>query len=1382
MPRILDQRILLLVISFSASLQSTKVLSKWKKCGDPECEKAMSRVQAITDYLGPDCRYLNFKAGEEIIVYSKLSRENENLWTGSKGKDFGYFPRDAVKVEEVLIGEEVEVLTKETDFLCLHEDKYTFENEDNTLYDHDKESEYSLSDVDSKLHENELLQYTRDPIQNEETTESVSENDSEESHIQKSVNRELVRTDDTEEPQMQNSLPVEPVQTQSSWISGWFTTESENYEEPLKAVNESSEANKYQGRKTEETDENYLQEPNDKEEQESSTSGWFQGGLTSFLYFGEENEDVDLASEKNDPQNHDVSGVPEHSSTEQETTAINVLSEEEKTESQESQSNWFNLGLSDVLSFGHAEEATVTREDQRGRGTTDQANRNEEGQTLDQKELHMDKESKEIVNEVTDEESKNYAQKITNSSSNRPDPGEIPASAHTLNNTKNTSSSTESSFDILTCDKEKPIEPYSSEENLVLENHLLRNTDDEKKNQESESRRGQSGVGRRKLLEETSEKEHEMYVAIGSEHDSDQDSEATAIASVNSETKMDRSGPDSEADVRKSSSDAIQNYVPSNEGGWIHQILLCLNALEIRETIKTASSAVMIIVTTAVASLPEDMRPGPDLYGFPWEIVICAGVVGALTILLFLYRSYQSVRSRLYVGREKQLANKIAELVEEKCKILEKLSLCKKEFEDLQLSLKDGNTMKESTDTSFFEEMHEKLNKSNLELNEEIENLEKELEEEKSKQSENDALVTEIQEKVESLESEEKSVRSQIDEAKSTLKVYQINTERLKTSVQDAVDENSHLQESEKQLLQEAEGWGERLSELNEQTKMLESSKTDVEEVLKNKESQIKSLTQYILNMKDWSSAIREDGDAEDNNWDTDIKGETENGEHLDDEQKRTVKKLIYAAKLNACLKTMEAERDQMYSKLSDENKAKGELTERIENLQSQQASLRSENEHFESEVQKLQQKLKVMTELYQENEMKLHRKLTVEERERLQKEEKLSKVDEKIIHAAEELNSYRDRAKDLEEELERTIRSYENQITSHEKKAHDNWLTARAAERYLNDIKKENAHNRQKLTEAEFKLELLEKDPYALDIPVRPFGREHSPYGPSPMGRPSSETRAFLSPPTLLEGPLRLSPMLPGGGGGRGSRGPTAMYEAGSERGELNSDRLTDPHRPPSDTGSLSPPWERDHRIILPPPGEPYADPVLPARRQERFFPNPPNSGRLSGPAELRTYNVQSFDKTDGQTSSEHSPQTEPSGDGMKDHSTLSSSFPDQPLAPESEAVRSGFAPPPFPPVRPPLMPVDPRAPPVPFMRRGPPFPPPPPAGIYGPRECFPVRDFGPPRPPLPIRNPFPMRPYPHYPPQRPGFLPPPPPPENRVEPSQSDPPAVEPEPQQET
>uniref|UniRef100_A0A8B9BUB9 SH3 domain-containing protein n=1 Tax=Anser brachyrhynchus TaxID=132585 RepID=A0A8B9BUB9_9AVES len=1118
MSRVLDQRIVLLVISFITSLQSTKVLSEWKKCGDRECES--NRVQATTDYSGPDCRYLNFKTGEEIIVYSKLSRKNENLWTGSKGKDFGYFPKDAVKVEEVLIVEEVEVLTKETDFLCLDGDEYVFENEDSALLDPNKESEYSASDAESKLQENELLNHIRDSNQNEEGVESVFGNDSKESQSQEeSASEKLVtenenRNEDAEQPEIQDSLPLKPIPAQSSWIvsdiAGWFTTGNKNDEETLKAITESLEENSYRGRKIV-TAENELEEPNDKEEQEPIASGWFQGGLTDFLYFGKEKVDVGPVSEKNDPEVYDVPGVDGHSDNEHETAVMELLIEEQNIESQKSQSNWFNLGLSNVLNFGHAEKDTIATEDQQSRATENKASKNEEMQALNQKVSRMDKESKETVKAVTDED-EIYAKEIIDSNSNMPNAGEIPASVHTLSDTKSTSSSTGSYFDILIGNKEEPVEPYHSEQELVSES-------------------------------------------------------------------------------------------------WIYQILLCLDALEITELMKSVFSAMTSIIKKAVASLPEEMRPGPDLYGFPWELVFCAAIVGAFTVFLFLYRSYQSVSVQIEIVTE----------------------------------------------------THEKLNKSNSELNQEIANLEKELEEEKSKQSENDNLV-------------------RINIILSLL-LYQINTERLKTSVQDAVDENCHLQESEKQLLKEAEGWDERFSELNEQTKMFESSKTDIEEVLKNKESQVKSLTQYLLKMKDWSSAIRDDDDTEDDHWDTDIKGETENGEHLG---------MIC---FNRCFKNREPTKFQESGK--------------IKNLQSEQVSLQSENERFESEVQKLQQKLKVMTELYQENEMKLHRKLTVEERERLQKEEKLSKVDEKINHAAEELNSYRQRAKDLEEELERTIRSYQNQ------------LTARAAERHLNDIRKENAHNRQKLTEAEFKLDLLEKDPYALDVPVRPFGREHSPYGPSPMGRPSSETRAFLSPPTLLEGPLRLSPMLPGGGGGRGSRGPgsTVMYEASNERGELSSDRLPDPHRPPSDTGSLSPPWDRERRIILPPPGEPYSDPVLPPRRQERFFPNPPNTGRLSGPAELRTYNMQSFDKTGGNSN-------------FSVFVVLQDSLPDQPLASESEAVSSGFAPPPFPPVRPPLMPMDPRGP---FMRRGPPFPPPPPAGMYGPRECFPVRDFGPPRPPMP-------------------------------------------------
>nr|XP_033808109.1 melanoma inhibitory activity protein 2 isoform X2 [Geotrypetes seraphini] len=716
-----------------------------------------------------------------------------------------------------------------------------------------------------------------------------------------------------------------------------------------------------------------------------------------------------------------------------------------------------------------------------------------------------------------------------------------------------------------------------------------------------------------------------------------------------------------------------------------------LKTPEICSFVMGAVSAVATCIKKLMEAFPEDLKPDLGQNEFPWEMVFCAVIVGLFTVLLFICRTCQSIKSRLYVGRERQLATKVAELVEEKCSILEKLSLCKQQYEELESSLKEADLLKELCGATCLEATSEELNRSNTVLQNEMKNLEEELEEEKSKRLQQDSLLSEIQKRIESLEIEAKTIKSQAEEARITLKVFQISRDRLEISLQDALEERSRIQESNQQLSHEAEGWDERLSELSEQTKMLESSKRDTDDALNNKESQIKSLTECLLAMKEWSSELGGENDSKDNSWEVEMKSETENGEHLDDVQKRTVKKLIYAAKLSASLKTLETERDQIYAKLSDEIKAKEELADRIKQLQNEQSSLHSETSHFESEVQKLQQKLRVMTEMYQENEMKLHRKLTVEEKYRLQKEEKLSKVDEKINHAAEELNSYRIRAKDLEEELEKTIRSFQSQITSHEKKAHDNWLAARAAERQLNDFRKENTHNRQKLTEAEFKLELLEKDPYAFDVSNAAFGRENSPRGPSPLGRPSSETRAFLSPPTLLEGPLRLSPGLPG---------------VGEQDGQ-----------PPSEnTSGYDPSGNRP-------------------------------KGNFGVPGLLNV-------------SDRHLPGIEASG--------------------------PGYVPSPYPPIRSPLFPMDPRGS---FLRRGPLFPPPPHPGMYGPREYFPPRDFaGVPHPPPAMRNPFPPWPLPNFLPQRAGFFPPQAPPENRNEPpselthhSSSTPSAVNAEMQQE-
>ncbi|XP_040824464.1 melanoma inhibitory activity protein 2 isoform X16 [Ochotona curzoniae] len=710
-----------------------------------------------------------------------------------------------------------------------------------------------------------------------------------------------------------------------------------------------------------------------------------------------------------------------------------------------------------------------------------------------------------------------------------------------------------------------------------------------------------------------------------------------------------------------------------------------------------------------VATLPEDMR-SQNPYGFPWEWVILAAIVGIFAVFLFLWRSVQSIRSRLYVGKEKKLAVKLSELITEKCKLLEKISLAEKE------------------------ETYEKLESLKTKLEDEVFCLEKQLEEEKSKHSEQDELFAEILQSLRSLEDESKSLKSQVAEAKTTFKVFQMNEERLKIAIKEASNENSQLQESQKQFSQETEIWKEKVNELKKQKMVFENFKAQVEQVLSDKEDQIKSLTEHLLKMKDWAAILGEDL-TDDDSVELDVKSDSENGAHLDNHPKGAMKKLIHAAKLNAYLKSLEGERNQIYTQLSDADKAKEDLTEHIKNLQTEQASLQSENEEFENEIQKLQQKLTVMTELYQENEMKLHRKLTAEENCRLEKEEKLSKVDEKLNCATEELESYRRRAKDLEEELERTIQSYQGQLISYEKKAHDNWLAARTAERHLNDLKKENSYNRQKLTETEFKFELLEKDPFALDVPNTTFGR--------------------------------------------GSRGPENSLDPPitSERGESSYDKYSDPHREPSDTGSLSPPWEQDRRMTIPPPGQPYPDPSLPPQRQERFYSH---SGRLSGPAELRSFNMPSLDKMDGTMSSE----IESSRNDIKDNpGKLNVS--DSSVPAESEVPRPGFFPPPQAPVRGPFLPIDP------YLRRGPPFPPPPPGSVYGiPRDYFPPRDFPgplPPPPPFAMRNVYPPRGYPHYFPPRAGFFPPPPPhSENRSEFPSGIPPPNEPateraEPQQE-
>jgi hypothetical protein len=185
-----------------------------------------------------------------------------------------------------------------------------------------------------------------------------------------------------------------------------------------------------------------------------------------------------------------------------------------------------------------------------------------------------------------------------------------------------------------------------------------------------------------------------------------------------------------------------------------------------------------------VTTDPEELRPKP--YDFPWELVIYVAIIGLLSVLLLLWRSFESTRSRFYTRREKHLAMKLSGLIEEKCKLLEKLSLLQKQHDALESSLKDT--------------AYTKLEISKLKL-EEVLLLGNQLIEENSKHCKQVELNVEMSKMIHSLEDESKHLKSKVAKAKITLRILQINEAHLKDSATDVLKENTKLQESCKQLL-----------------------------------------------------------------------------------------------------------------------------------------------------------------------------------------------------------------------------------------------------------------------------------------------------------------------------------------------------------------------------------------------------------------------------------------------------------------------------------------------------------------------------------------------------------------------------------------------------
>ncbi|KAK1805447.1 hypothetical protein P4O66_019764 [Electrophorus voltai] len=518
---------------------------------------------------------------------------------------------------------------------------------------------------------------------------------------------------------------------------------------------------------------------------------------------------------------------------------------------------------------------------------------------------------------------------------------------------------------------------------------------------------------------------------------------------------------------------------------------------------------------TLIAALPEEWQPGPTFHGLPWKPVVVTAIVGILTALMLIWRTVLAVKSRTYLLTEKQLSERIRQLVREKSDVLLEITELNNTIKQHEEKLKDSE-------------------KSQSSMQEQYEDLKVHYEELSSQREELSVTISHLGQKISDTQEEKKTLnekviimRQRIEKYQNTLKLYdeerskvqvlmdeaKLREDALKAQVFSFEKDNSALKEQKKSLLRDANDWQEKHDKLSEEIRVYHKTRKDLEDSLVHKENEIDVLSSCIAELKGFEvcDAVElQKGDAKLAN------GET--GDKKGDPIKLRLKQMMDVSRIKTTLSVIEDERNHYLENFLAEQKARQELEGQFQKVVHDQTNLKNEKTHLESQYKNLQQRLEITTELYQQKENALQQKLTQEELERREKETKLSEVDGRALQAEEELSSLRQKVKDMQEEMQQNERTLKAEIAVQEKKAHENWLKARTSERALIEERRESANLRQKIVECSDKMADLEHALYKSgpsDRHINPL-RIGDSYGPSPVsgGAPS--------PPLMIEAPGR--------------------------------------------------------------------------------------------------------------------------------------------------------------------------------------------------------------------------------------------------------------------
>ncbi|XP_039078164.1 transport and Golgi organization protein 1 homolog isoform X4 [Hyaena hyaena] len=538
-------------------------------------------------------------------------------------------------------------------------------------------------------------------------------------------------------------------------------------------------------------------------------------------------------------------------------------------------------------------------------------------------------------------------------------------------------------------------------------------------------------------------------------------------------------------------------------------------------------SLITYLTTTLVATLPDDVQPGPDFYGLPWKPVLITAFLGLVSFAIFFWRTVLAVKDRVYQVTEQQISEKLKNIMKENAELVQKLSNYEQKIKESKKHVQETKkqNMILSDEAIKFKDKIKKLEETNEVLDNTAKNLRVMLESEREQNAKNQDLILENKKSIEKLKDVISVNASEFSEVQIALNEAKLSEEKVKSECHRVQEENARLKKKKEQLQQEIKDWSKSHAELSEQIKSFEKSQKNLEVALTHKDDNINALTNCITQLNRLDCESESEGQNKEGS-EVDELANGEVGGDRSEKMKNQIKQMMDVSRTQTAISVVEEDLKLLQFKLRASMSTKCNLEEQIKKLEDERSSLQSAKAGLEGECQTLRQKVEILNELYQQKETALQKKLSQEEFERQDREQRLSAADEKALLAAEEVKTYKRRIQEMEDELQKTERSFKNQIATHEKKAHDNWLKARAAERAMAEEKREASNLRHKLLELTQKMAMLQEEPVIVKPrPGRPSAQnppwrgplsQNGSFGPSPV------SGGECSPPPTADPPAR--------------------------------------------------------------------------------------------------------------------------------------------------------------------------------------------------------------------------------------------------------------------